>query len=92
VVPNRDDVSSVLGFTKRWLKRTSSLSSVEFWAFIAGSATLGTGFALATTAPWQLHASVFILAIVGFFLQKQRNDRMRLRQIEALFDRKPLDQ
>src|ERR1700733_685532 len=84
VVPDRDDVPAIVRFYKRWLQRTSSLSSLDFWVFIVGSVTVATGFELAINAIWEFLLGVVWLAIIGLFLQTQKNNRMRLRQIEAL--------
>jgi hypothetical protein len=91
-VPDRDDVPAIIRFYRSWLKRTSSLSSLDFWVFVVGSVLIGTGFELAKNATWEPFLGVVWLASIGFFLQMQRNNRIRLRQIEALFDTRPSDQ
>ena len=63
VVPDRDDFPAIIQFYRKGLERTCSLSSIDFWGYIGGSVLVGTGFALAVTATWELLLGVVWLGI-----------------------------
>jgi hypothetical protein len=88
VVPDRDDLLATIQFYKKELKRSSSLSSIDFWVFVVASVVIGAGYTLAQTPKWSPYMGIIWLGILGLFLQMQRNNRRRLRQIEALLEEK----
>jgi hypothetical protein len=88
VVPDRDDLPAIVRFYKKDLERSSSLSSVDFWVFVVASVLIGTGYGLAESAIGHLFFLIVWPAILGWYLQTQRNNRRRLRQIEAVLEEK----
>jgi hypothetical protein len=88
VVPDRDDVLATIQFYKKELARSSSLSSIDFWIFIVASLLIGPGYILAQPPKYSPYMGVLWLGILGLFLQTKRNNRRRLRQIEALLKEK----
>lgn len=82
-VPNRDDASGLIRFYREELARTTKIFYVTFWLPVC-FILIALGYELTMTSSWARPLGLLWLGFLPLLFSKQRSDRRRLVQIDAL--------
>ncbi len=83
-VPDRDDPSGLVRFYRENLVRSTNVFSLTYWLLPASLVLIATGYELTMTYSWERVLGVLWFGMLMLFFSRQRSNRRRLAQIDAL--------